>query len=235
MSFSFSAEIFKGISDQQVLEVFCRLNMYSIPLNKQELRNGRYFGRFKQTSYSLALNYLEFWRRHHVFTEQYIARMLEVEFTSELLIAGNAGMQDKKTSIDSFYEKWEESFPDQEGNIHRFREVFSTISDTFDNEDLANSAFRRPPLLYTLYCVIYHHVFGLPGIQRSSPRKRLTADARESLRDAVINLSEKIAESKDPEGQLPRRYATFVAASLRSTDKIAPRRIRFDALYDEAF
>src|SRR5437899_2871254 len=73
--FSFSTEIFKGISDKQVLEVFCRLNMYGVPLNKQELRNGKYFGLFKQSSFELALSYLEFWRTNKIFTELSIARM----------------------------------------------------------------------------------------------------------------------------------------------------------------
>src|SRR5450755_2781944 len=55
LSFSFTTEIFKGISDKQVLEVFCRLNMNGIPLNKQELRNGRFFGLFMEVSFELAL------------------------------------------------------------------------------------------------------------------------------------------------------------------------------------
>ena|ERR1700674_2267655 len=93
--FSFPTETFKGISDQQILEVFCRLNMNGVALNRQELRNGRYFGLFKTASSELALAYLEFWRKHKVFSEQSIARMLEVELVSELLIAGRDGMQDK--------------------------------------------------------------------------------------------------------------------------------------------
>ena len=71
-NFGFPSETFKGISDQQVLEVFCRLNMNGIPLNKQELRNGKFFGLFKQTSYDLGLQYLEFWRYHKIFSEQSI-------------------------------------------------------------------------------------------------------------------------------------------------------------------
>lgn len=54
LQFGFSCEAFKGISDSQVLEVFCRLNSYGVPLNNQELRNGNYFGPFKQTCYALA-------------------------------------------------------------------------------------------------------------------------------------------------------------------------------------
>jgi hypothetical protein len=234
-SFSFSTELFKGLSDKQILEVFCRLNMNGVPLNKQELRNGKFFGLFKTSSFELALKYLEFWRKHRVFTEQSIARMLEVELTSELLIAGNVGMQDKKSSIDDFYDQWEESYPDQSRDEKRFEETLGVIAETFPGTDLANSEFRRPPLFYSLYCVVYHHLFGLPKIQRQSPRKKLTADQRDSLREAVVHLSEIVVQSKDPTTETPKRYTAFVAACLRQTDNINPRKIRFDSLYDEAF
>ena len=90
--------------------------------------------------------------------------MLEVELVSELLIAGNDGMQDKKKSIDDFYEKWEKSYPDRARDEKRFKDTLDAISETFADDDLANSGFRRPPLFYTLYCVVFHHLFGLPGI-----------------------------------------------------------------------
>lgn len=244
LSFGFPVEIFKGISDQQVLEVFCRLNMNGVPLNKQELRNGRFFGRFKQTSYDLALRYLEFWRQHKIFTELRIARMLEVELTSELLIASHTGsvpkglvpgMQDKKSSLDDFYEHWENSYPSQQIDERRFNETMNTISETFANGDLASSEFRHAPLFYTLFCVVNHHIFGMARISRTSPKKRLTGGQRESLRDAVIRLSEVIAESRDPAGDVPKKFAGFVLACQRQTDNILPRRERFDTLFAEAF
>src|SRR5204863_2477103 len=135
----------------QILEVFCRLNMNGVPLNRQELRNGKYFGLFKNASYGLAFKYLEFWRGNKIFNEQSIARMLEVELTSELLIAGSAGMQDKKKSIDSFYRDWENSYPNQTRDENRFIETLGIISEVFPDKELSSSAFRRPPLFYSLY------------------------------------------------------------------------------------
>lgn len=235
MSFSFSTEIFKGISDKQILEVFCRLNMNGVGLNKQELRNGRFFGLFKNTAFDLALTYLDFWRKHKIFSEQGIARMLEVELTSELLIAGHVGMQDKKKSIDSFYDTWESSYPDQRKDRRRFQETMNVISETFTGNELATSKFQRPSLFYTLYCVVFHHMFELPKIQRSTPRKRLTRDQREGLREAVVLLSDKIDESKDPTVEIRPKFKKFIAACASQTDNINPRKIRFNSLFDQAF
>ena len=235
MSFSFACEMFQGISDGQILEVFCRLNMNGVGLNKQELRNGKYFGAFKATSYKLAHAYLEMWRKHKIFTEQNIARMLEVELTSELLIAGHKGMQDKKKSIDTFYRDWETDYPDHERDEKRFAETMNSISETFTGDELKDSDFSRPPLFYTLFCVVFHHMFGLPGIRRHSPHKHLTRDQRMNLKAAVVFLSEKIEESKDPAVSTPLKYKAFIEACLRQTDNIQPRKIRFDAFYDAAF
>jgi hypothetical protein len=209
--------------------------MNGVPLNRQELRNGKFFGLFKQSSFDLALACLEFWRKHKIFSEQSIARMLEIELTSELLIAGLEGMQDKKTSVDDFYEKWEDVYPNQTREEKRFTETISAISEMFPDDVLRDSDFRRPPLFYTLYCVVYHHLFGLPGIQRASPKKPLTKDQYESLRDAVTMLSEKLDNVKDPTYKIADKYKAFITACQRQTDNIQPRKIRFNSLYEEAF
>jgi len=237
LSFGFSCESFKGISDQQVLEVFCRLNMNGVPLNKQELRNGKFFGPFKQSCFALALANLEFWRKQKIFTEMSIARMLEVELVSELLVAINAGMQDKKNTIDDYYEDWDEAYPSQKADTLRFTETMSTISETFGVSDLEQTEFRRPPMFFTLFCVVYHHLYGLPKILRQSPKRKLNADQRESLKDAVAKLSEVLEQSKDPARMqaIPTKYAAFVLASSRQSDNVKPRTERFNTLYETAF
>jgi hypothetical protein len=232
-SFGFSAEVFKGISDQDVLAVFARLNTYSVPLNPQELRNGKFFGFFKNTSYCLAHEHLEFWRRHKIFNEQSIARMLEVELTSELLIAGHVGMQDKKKTIDHYYKEYENEYSDRVKDEQRFRTTIDEIAQTF-NGDLRETEFNRPPFFYTLYCVVHHHLYSLPGEKRSTPKKRLTKDDRDSLREAVASLSQIISEARDKQ-PVPRKYGPFVIACLSQTDNIKPRRTRFEYLFDEAF
>ena len=45
---------YSELEDSQVLEIFARLNTYAVGLNSQELRNGKYFGPFKETVYELA-------------------------------------------------------------------------------------------------------------------------------------------------------------------------------------
>ena len=234
-TFGFTTETFGGISDPQVLEIFCRLNTNGIPLNQQELRNGKYFGHFKQLAYSLAYEYLQFWTSHRMFTDLSIARMQEVQLTSELLVAGMHGMQDKKKSIDDCYRDFEDTYQHRDRDQNRFHNTMQAISETFGADGLKDSEFRRIPLFYSLYCVVYHRLNGLPRVERLSARKKMSADERGTLRAAVESLSSVIFESEQSKGIVDKKYAKFIGACLRQTDNILPRKIRFDTLYDEAF
>jgi hypothetical protein len=232
-SYSFICEVFHGVSDAEVLDIFARVNSYSVPLNAQELRNGRYFGYFKQTAYSLAHEHIEFWRRHGIFTERTIARMLEVELTSELMIAQLDGMQDKKKSLDDFYAQYDDEFKAQVVVEKRFRAVVDGISESM-GEGLRESEFRRVPLFYSLFCTVFHRMFGLPKENLQTPKKELSGDERRALQDTVKELSDVIAAAR--EGQaVAAKHTEFVNACLRQTDNIQPRRKRFRTVYEAAF
>jgi hypothetical protein len=53
LSYEFSVDLLVDATDADVLDVFARINSYSLPLNEQEKRNAKFFGAFKQTVYDL--------------------------------------------------------------------------------------------------------------------------------------------------------------------------------------
>ncbi|HVS81286.1 MAG TPA: DUF262 domain-containing protein [Pyrinomonadaceae bacterium] len=195
LKYGFRCDVFKSVSDAEVLEIFARVNTYSVGLNNQELRNGRFFGHFKQFVYALAYEHLEFWRRYKIFSENSIARMLEVELTSELVVAELAGQQDKKKSLDDFYRDFDEEFPGRQKIGKTFKTSIDWISETL-GDDLASSEFHRPPLFYTLFAVVYHRLFGLPGESlASSKSQKLRAADQRNLLDAVRKRRDILSKS----------------------------------------
>jgi hypothetical protein len=188
---------------------------------------------FKQSSYGLAHEHIEFWRNNKIFTDARIARMLEVELTSELLILAMAGLQDKKKSVNAFYADYDASFPARKSLESRFRSVVDEISHS-TGDNLRESEFRRPPLFYSLFAAVYHRRFGVPGLAGKSSGHRLRDNERRALRSGIARLSDVISLAKDEEA-VPRKYQRFVAASLRQTDNIQPRRTRTQAIFNSAF
>jgi hypothetical protein len=236
-AFAFSAEVFPGISDAEVLEVFSRLNTYSVKLNGQELRNGKYFGVFKQTVYALAYEHLEFWRKHKLFSERSIARMDEVEMVSELVVAEIDGLQDKKKSLETFYQEKDLEFADREKYVDRFRAVITEISESLD-VPLSETEFSRKPLFYSLFTAVYHRMYGLPkcGLARKKAGA-LTAAERVRIFETVVSLSEAIDnfQSDDDDAEVPEALTPFISASLRQTDNIKPRNLRLEVIYLRTF
>lgn len=234
--YPFICEIFHGIDDAEVLSIFARLNTHSVKLNAQELRNGRWFGHFKRLSYELAYEHLNIWKDHRILTDGKIARMAEVELTSELLILGMDGLQDKKSSIDDFYEEYDEAFSDRKKVGERFRKTLDMVVEAC-GEILGESEFRRPPLFYSLYGAVYHRMYGVPNIDLKTPHKgRLTNAEREGLSAAVRKLSEYISLAKtEAEDAVPKAHQRFVNACLRQTDNLKPRETRVTKIYTLAF
>jgi hypothetical protein len=246
MKYKFNCETFDNISDREVQDVFRRMNTYSSPLTKQELRHGRWFGHFSRTCETLARDKLDFWRSNRILSNVRIARMGDVLLTCSLLISQIDGMQDKSKSIDDFYENFDNRFPNRERHEKRFCAVIEEIIETI-GEDLRDNQFRKPPLFYSLYVALYHRMYGVPKEKLRTPGRPMTDRDRGLLKDACMRLSEVLTKAQERQKlsaaalkraqhlDYPPRYETFVKACLSQTDNIRPRRTRFETLYREAF
>ena len=94
------------------MQIFARMNSTGVKLSPQELRNAEYYGILKQLIYQLAYEQLERWRKWEVFSENNIARMEEVEETSDYIYMMLNGLSSKSQSqLNKFYGKYEEKFP----------------------------------------------------------------------------------------------------------------------------
>ncbi len=150
------------VDDRDVLQIFRRMNSTNYPLTPQELRNAAYFGLFKTLAYDIAAQQLHRWRKWRTFTEDNIARMLEVELTSEFLVL----MLQKKISgrnpsaIDGFYERYDSELSEKDELESRFNIIMDTIDDKLGS-DIQHSPFGRKTVIYSLFAYFYDAIFGL--------------------------------------------------------------------------
>lgn len=248
--YKFHAFQYDAIDDSTVLEIFARINTYSVGLNRQELRNGKYFGAFKNTMYDLGRTHLPFWRSTRLFSETSIARMLEVELVSELIILLLDGVQDKKGSIDNFYTHLDEDWGGtpirwtQRGKqlpaqylskseaIERFNAILDHISDVAGST-ISETEFRRVPLFYSLFALVAHQMYGIPGITLPSPQRLFSEEEALNVRDAMERLSVVLAE-RAPLDELSAWQREFLVASSRQTDNLGPRVTRIETLWNQA-
>lgn len=141
--------------DKQVLQIFARMNATGVKLNNQELRNASYFGEFKQSMYNLAYEQLERWREWGILSENNIARMDEVELTSDLAMMTIKGISEKtKTTLDNCYRAYDDTFRERAVVEKRFQFCMDLIDDLI-GDDLINMEFRKKTLFYMLFCLVY--------------------------------------------------------------------------------
>lgn len=232
--YTFICEVFQGLTDNEVLKLFSRLNVYSVKLNEQELRHGQFFGVFKQVVYNLGIEYLEFWKRAGIFSDQNIARMFEAEFVSELLILMIDGPQDKKKSITQYYLDFDDNFPNSEKIISQFENLMNIISDSYV-ELISKTEFRRSPIFYAFFGALYHRLYGLKGINiKKEKTGKLTADEKRSIQE-TISYTSNIIELAREGNDIPKKYTAFVSACMQQTDNLKPRITRIETIYNSIF
>lgn len=173
-----------NVSDREILEIFSRMNSTGYKLKAQELRNAKFFGEFKTTVYGLALEYYDKWLKWEVFTDAKIARMDEVELVNDLFIIVLYGIQKRSPeSIDIYYEKYEEpdSFKEREEVISRIRNTLNYIDELIGN-DLRKLLFKKIPLFYSLFAVLYDLRYGLHSeLKKKNPIKLNSTLIKENI------------------------------------------------------
>lgn len=199
LKYEFVVDLLEDMPDNEVYDLFARINTYSEKLKPQELRNAKWFGEFKSSVYLLAKEFYTFFSENKIFTPKAILRMAEAEFISDLLLAQQEGIQaGAKAILDNAYKKYDDEFPVRRTHEKRFRETVDAIGAIFEGS-LADSEFRAIRLLYPLHCAIYHMKFGLPKF--TVPRKSVKPSDYPKLRIALEGIDDLLIKVKDAEAE----------------------------------
>lgn len=194
LQYEFTVDLLQDIPDDEVYEVFARLNTYAITLNAQELRHARHFGDFRTSVYTLSQEFLMFWATSGIFTPKNILRMIEAEYVSDLLISMTEGIRAKeKRAIDKFYRDWDEKFPNRKIAEKRFRQVMDDIGGIME-DTLPQSTLKSTRLFYSFFLAIYHMQFGLPNLDVK--RIAFNPTSYPKLRNALGHIDEVITKLK---------------------------------------
>lgn len=203
------------VEDREVLQIFARINSTGVSLNHQELRNAAYFGVFKTSMYTLAYEQLERWQDWNIFSGDELARMKEVELTSDLVLAMLEGLSGRsKAKLDRLYKDNDKRFVGQTEIQRRFRLVMNEIDEQV-GDILDGSVFDREMHFYSLYLYVYDRMWGLgsdlkrtkASSLRSDFRKRFRKlDARFGADDVPVEVLDSVARAATDTGRRSTRY-----------------------------
>jgi len=224
LEYDLSADFLIGATDPDVLDVFARINSYTVVLNKLEKLNAKYNGAFKQAVFSLGREHLEFWISNGILTNHAVARMGEADLCTDIVVAMVDGIQDKK-SVEKYYRMYEDEFPSRDVLVERFKRCIDTLAEILQETPM-DSDFRQTAMFYSLFCVVYDLMFGLP---RGEPKRTaLKKESISSISKALQRLDHELkSDIPDP------KYAKFKDAATRATADRARRLLRHEIIRDE--
>lgn len=159
LEYEVATQIVKTKPDSVIYDMFARLNTNNIVLNRQEVRNAKYWGLFKGIVYELGREIKDYAIAWKMFTDKDFSRMKDYELINSLVIYLIDGIKSENPkTIDSYYSKYDKSFDQIDSVKETFLKIIGVVSNIY-RENYTLTFFNRPRYFYTLFACIHRHVF----------------------------------------------------------------------------
>ncbi|ENI8379977.1 DUF262 domain-containing protein [Listeria monocytogenes] len=223
-------EIDKNAHEEDVINMFTRLNLTEYNLNAQERRHASK-GLFHEFASELSNN--DFWLSIKIFSSLDIKRMQDVTYCANIIILSKRGIVDQakiNQPINEAYEKYKDNYPEIDEDKVRIENginYFLQIIDDLPSKYIA--FFKRKVQNYTVFSLIFYLM-----------RKKITWSNFYRDRFAhfiMIYLEFKNEDSEKlnlnlEEKELFDYFRRYKQASSEGVNKFANRNIRFNVLKD---
>ena len=170
-NYSLVTRILPDVPEAELRSMFQRLNRNVVALNAQELRHATYWGEFIKLVEKISDD--ERWSLIGVFTPNDVRRMLDIEYVSELVVGYLHGVQNKKESLDDWYQRYEKEFESGPEIDVLFNAALGEILAILPQ--ISDTRWRKKSDFYTLFLVFADKKKELPFAsgRRRRIRKRL--------------------------------------------------------------
>ncbi|WP_170373122.1 DUF262 domain-containing protein [Ruegeria arenilitoris] len=218
-------------SDADVLEVFARLNSYSVKVTPAELRHAEYSEPVKWAIYDTTRRWSALWDKYKVVSVRDSVRLKNTSVVAELFMIVENGIGDGgESSISKYYRERKSAKEEHFGPICRvIDEIVSEIVDVL-GEDFVDTTFFDAPNFIALFAACAF-------LKGQSPETTATQEVSAfrgtgiDWQSAKTNLAQ-IAQAFDEEDDEGGMYHRFVSATRSSTHRVSSRKPRVSILVE---
>lgn len=192
-------------SDDDIRNLFQRLNKYAFVLNEQELRNARFKGVFLKTVENLGEH--SFWTTSGLFSANDIRRMLDLEYIGILLTSMIGGIYHRKERLDEFYVMYEPTFDEANHYIERFESILEAIEAILPN--IRKLRWANKADFFAMFLCL----------DQLNPD---TSDTEliNKIRSGLLNFEALIQKAKNEPDQVDQKFKDYAdAATVATNDK----------------
>lgn len=221
LSYPISVDVIRNATRQDILEMFKRMNAYTLPLNDAEKRHSTYQGEFKWMINNFCTDNTEFFAGFNILPSRSLIRMADAELLSEIILTTEEGVVSSSTKkLNELYEKYEDNLDARDFFTEVLEEFIRFYSELL--ADHRDTFLSKPYVVHSLFCATFHNKYGLPGFQESSGLEPIGKICESKDRALPILLAMAYAhETKDE-----TRYGEYVRACSGGTNRAPNRQIR---------
>ncbi|MBB3065205.1 DUF262 domain-containing protein [Limibacillus halophilus] len=225
LKYEIGVDLLYDIPYKEILDIFARINTYTVKLNGQESRNAKYLGFFKQTAYRLGYDIVEYLIESKVLTKSSVNRMAEAELASDLLTSLIGGVQTNK-NVETYYKRFEDESGPLEEKAEIFYDTARYVSAIYPNGEMALTNWSRIQLFYSLFLSISHFLHGVDNIEveKIKIKPKDIGKIRVVLDEISARYDEYTSASHDLD--IPEEFELFIDRSRRATTDTASRKFR---------
>lgn len=152
-----------AVTDDQIREIFRRINSTDYALKSMEMLNAMYSGEYKAFCETLSRH--TFFREHKVFPEAYVKRMYDVTFCVILVTTLLADYYRRDERNAEYLERYNDAFPQQDEINKQLDQVFAFVDACgFDEKSRVWGQTDLLTLLVELHSILVIHKLPLDAI-----------------------------------------------------------------------
>jgi hypothetical protein len=219
LNYGLSIDLFTAAPVDEVIEVFRRMNSYTVPLNPEEKRHAQFQGVFKWFINSEATRLQPIFMRFGVFSQKQIVRMADAKLLTEIVHANINGITTTNAkALDTLYKNRDQEFPEEaviKGDLESASELM------IQWPDLNDGPLAKPYQIYCLILAIAHVQREIEALAQLFPSPRTQINAVD-----VLPALSRLAAAVDGD-ELDGPFADFIRASTDRTNVRSQRESRF--------
>ncbi|ESQ80164.1 hypothetical protein AEYBE204_05975 [Asticcacaulis sp. YBE204] len=212
-------------SDADVLEVFARLNSYSVKVTPAELRHAKFDEPVKWAIWNTTRKWGVLWDEYHVVSIRDSVRLKNTTLIAEMYMAMKDGIgdggEDKVTSFYTSHKKLSDD--DLEPITTQINTTISEAVEWFGTLLAKTTFFDAPNFLMLVTAIAFvKGIMPVSAVSESVKEVRGVGVNLDKAREQLGLLSAAV-ENEDVTGA----YSEFVLATKSSTQRVSSRKVRF--------
>jgi len=165
--YAVSVDVIRNADRADILQMFRRMNAFTLPLNPPEKRHSEFFGEFKDWVNTVLDRYGKMLVDWRILTSRQVVRMADAEFIADLALAMEEGLiSTSPAKLRALYKKYDKEFATRTEVDTRLSSAFSVILTELS--ELQGTYVTRAHVFHSLVCALIHNRYGLPGLEEQT-------------------------------------------------------------------